>query len=39
MRKSCETERLVLRTLSGDDAEIVRTYFERNRAFLEPWEP
>ena len=39
MQKTYYTERLVLRTLDGGDAEAVRAYFERNRAFLEPWEP
>jgi ribosomal-protein-alanine N-acetyltransferase len=39
MQKTVETERLVLRTLSGGDAESVRAYFDRNRVFLEPWEP
>ena len=39
MEKVYETERLVLRTLTANDAEAVRAYFDRNRTFLEPWEP
>jgi len=39
MQKNYFTERLVLRTLDADGAEAVRAYFDRNRAFLEPWEP
>lgn len=39
MQKTYFTERLVLRTLDANGAEAVRAYFDRNRAFLEPWEP
>lgn len=34
-----ETERLVLKTLSLDEASLLQDYLERNRAFLEEWEP
>lgn len=34
-----ETEQLVLRTLSVDEAPLLQDYLERNRAFLEEWEP
>jgi len=39
MHRIDETERLILRTLDANGAEAVRAYFDRNRAFLEPWEP
>jgi ribosomal-protein-alanine N-acetyltransferase len=34
-----ETERLLLRALKPDEAEIALQYHLRNREFLEPWEP
>jgi ribosomal-protein-alanine N-acetyltransferase len=39
MQRNYETERLTLRTLNTDNAQAVLAYFDRNRAFLEPWEP
>ena len=39
MKRNYETERLILRTLDTDNAQIVLEYFDRNRSFLEPWEP
>lgn len=34
-----ETERLILRTLSIDDASLLQDYLQSNRGFLEEWEP
>jgi ribosomal-protein-alanine N-acetyltransferase len=39
MEKRYETERLVLKVLGKGDASMVLDYYERNREFLEPWEP
>lgn len=38
MKKSYETERLVLKVLNKAYAEIVLDYFQRNKTFLEEWE-
>ena len=34
-----ETERLILRTISIKEAELLQDFLKRNRAFLEEWEP
>lgn len=34
-----ETERLILKTLSVDEASLLQDFLKRNRAFLEEWEP
>lgn len=39
MQKTYYTDHLVLRTLEVADADKVLQYFDRNRAFLQPWEP
>ena len=39
MRKTYETERLVLKTPDPAFAERVLDYYRRNRTFLEEWEP
>jgi [ribosomal protein S5]-alanine N-acetyltransferase len=39
MQPVYETERLLLKTLDGSHAAMVLDYFERNRRFLEEWEP
>lgn len=39
MQKTYFTGRLILRTLTADDAKKVLDYFDRNRAYLERWEP
>ncbi len=39
MQKACFTQNLILRTLDAADALKVLEYFDRNRAFLRPWEP
>jgi ribosomal-protein-alanine N-acetyltransferase len=39
MYRIIETERLLLKTLGGQDAPLVLEYFLGNRDFLEEWEP
>jgi ribosomal-protein-alanine N-acetyltransferase len=39
MKRTYDTDRLILRTLDTADARTVLEYFVRNRSFLEPWEP
>ena len=39
MQETYFTDRLALRTLDAADANHVLQYFDRNRAFLEYWEP
>ncbi len=34
-----ETDRLVLKALNPSDAELALQYYQRNKAFLEAWEP
>ena len=39
MQRIFETKRLTLRVLDGSDAAAVLDYYERNKTFLEEWEP
>lgn len=38
MKRSYETERLVLRTMDSEDAWLISDFYKRNRAFLKEWE-
>lgn len=39
MKKTYETERLILKVLDKSHAELVIDYYLRNKSFLEEWEP
>jgi ribosomal-protein-alanine N-acetyltransferase len=39
MDRIIETERLILKTLGEQEAPLVLDYYNRNREFLEEWEP
>ncbi|MDF2942904.1 MAG: Ribosomal-protein-alanine N-acetyltransferase [Herbinix sp.] len=39
MQKVYETDRLILRSLTYEDASLVLSFYEDNRTLFEPWEP
>lgn len=39
MSKTYETDRLILKPLGKESAQLVLTFYEENKAVFEPWEP
>lgn len=39
MKSILHSERLILKLLDENDAELVHAYLRRNKEFLQPWEP
>lgn len=39
MHRTYTTQRLILRTMTQEDANLSLNYYQRNRSFLEPYEP
>ncbi len=39
MKEGFRSQRLLFRVPNAHDAELMRAYFDENRAHLEPWEP
>ncbi|MBE5965729.1 MAG: GNAT family N-acetyltransferase [Lachnospiraceae bacterium] len=39
MQHTCETDRLILKTLGKEAAPMVLSFYEENKSHFEPWEP